>query len=236
MNNSEVMIFDDLELGQLRVVKDESGEPWFCLKDVCRILDIKNSRDVKNRLSERGVVSIDVATACNQFGGEMEVSMTFINESNLYRCIFQSRKAEAVLFQNWVTDVVLVQIRKTGTYIAPKPAQLLTEQMALVAFAQAVKMSEDTCTVAELAKILCANGVKMGQNRLFTWLREHHYLCRAMHHRNEPYQKWLEAGLFKLKLGTPWFDGFGTPHYKPVTLITGKGQDFFIRIFLDEAA
>lgn len=103
-----------------------NGEPFFCLKDICDILDIKNYNDCKNRLNEKGVVITDTLTK----GGKQQV--TFINESNLYKIIFQSRKPEAEKFTDWVTSEVLPAIRKTGKYeVAPKPTRT-TERTAEV--------------------------------------------------------------------------------------------------------
>ena len=97
-----------------------SDEVWFCLKDVCDILDISNSRKVVERLNQKGVTTSDTLT-----NGGMQ-KMTYINESNLYKVIFQSRKPQAEEFTEWVTGEVLPTIRKTGGYQMPKdPMQVL---------------------------------------------------------------------------------------------------------------
>lgn len=95
---------------EVRVAVDETGEPLFCLSDVCKILDIANSRDAKTRLDLKGVATTDTLT-----NGGMQ-KLDFINEPNLYRLIFQSRKPEAEVFQEWVFAEVLPSIRKTGSY------------------------------------------------------------------------------------------------------------------------
>ena len=95
---------------EVRVAVDENNEPLFCLSDVCKILDIANSRDAKNRLDLKGVATTDTLT-----NGGMQ-KLDFINEPNLYRLIFQSRKPEAEVFQEWVFAEVLPSIRKTGSY------------------------------------------------------------------------------------------------------------------------
>lgn len=95
---------------EVRVAVDENNEPLFCLSDVCKILDIANSRDAKNRLDLKGVATTDTLT-----NGGMQ-KLDFINEPNLYRLIFQSRKPEAEVFQEWVFAEVLPSIRKTGGY------------------------------------------------------------------------------------------------------------------------
>lgn len=93
----------------------DSGEPLFCLADVCKALELNGgARNVKSRLSAKGVVSINTPTN----GGNQQ--MTFITEPNLYKCIFQSRKKEAEAFQDWVCEEVLPSIRKTGAYGMPR--------------------------------------------------------------------------------------------------------------------
>lgn len=85
----------------------------FCLADVCKALELTNPAMVKSRLSAKGISNTDTLTA----GGVQ--SMTYINEANLYKCIFQSRKTEAEKFQDWVYEEVLPSIRKHGAYITP---------------------------------------------------------------------------------------------------------------------
>ncbi len=104
----------EFEANQLRTIVDEKGEPWFCLKDACDILKIGNSSDVVKRLKQKGVDDIDTLTK-----GGMQ-SITFVNEPNFYRVIFGSRKKDAVKFQDWVFEEVLLSIRKTGQYSLPK--------------------------------------------------------------------------------------------------------------------
>ncbi|MCM1441035.1 MAG: hypothetical protein NC131_17805, partial [Roseburia sp.] len=107
---------------------NEAGEPMFCLADVCKALDLKNPSDVKSRLFAKGVVNADTLTT----GGVQ--SMTYINEANLYKCIFQSRKPEAEKFQDWVCEEVVPSIRKTGGY----SIQPMTHIQMLAAQAQAM--------------------------------------------------------------------------------------------------
>lgn len=113
--NLGIQIFENEQFGQVRIAMSESNEPQFCLADVCRVLDIKNVSDCKTRLSHKGVVTTDTLTN----GGVQ--SMVFINESNLYKCIFQSRKPDAEKFQDWVCDEVLPSIRKHGAYMVTTP-------------------------------------------------------------------------------------------------------------------
>lgn len=86
----------------------------FCLTDICKALELTQPSKVKERLNEKGVRSIPTLTK----GGEQK--LLYINESNLYKTIFQSRKESAERFTEWVTSEVLPSIRKTGSYGMPK--------------------------------------------------------------------------------------------------------------------
>lgn len=101
--------------GEIRT-EGTPDKPLFCLADVCKALDLDNNRQVKTRLNPKGVTTNDTLTD----GGRQ--SMTFIDEPNLYKCVFQSRKKEAEIFQEWVYNEVLPSLRKTGRYAcAPEP-------------------------------------------------------------------------------------------------------------------
>lgn len=109
---NELQIFNSEEFGDIRTVTIEN-EPMFCLSDVCKALGLTQPSKVKERLNEKGVSSIPTLTA----GGEQR--LLYINESNLYKTIFQSRKESAERFTDWVTSEVLPAIRKTGAYQKP---------------------------------------------------------------------------------------------------------------------
>lgn len=115
----ETLIFNSPQFGEIRTA-GSSDQPLFCLADVCRALDIKNSRDVRSRLDEGDVVTTDigVVTGTKKDGTEsiQIVPMTFVTEVGLYEAIFISRKPEAKAFRKWVTSEVLPSIRKTGGY------------------------------------------------------------------------------------------------------------------------
>lgn len=109
---NELQIFNSEEFGDIRTVQ-LNNEPMFCLSDVCKALGLTQPSKVKDRLNEKGVSSIPTLTA----GGEQK--LLYINESNLYKTIFQSRKESAERFTDWVTSDVLPAIRKTGAYQKP---------------------------------------------------------------------------------------------------------------------
>lgn len=105
--NTSVQIFN---FNQSNVrVQTVNHEPFFCLKDVAEILEIKDTKAKNFNLKADGVENLPLI---DSMGRKQEA--TFINEPNLYRVIFRSRKAEAVKFQDWIFEEVIPQIRKTG--------------------------------------------------------------------------------------------------------------------------
>ena len=184
---NEIQIFNNNNFGKLRVIVKD-GKVWFCLADACKALEIANPRNVKKRLDSRGVHTMDVSTNSKNRHGEFTriTTMSYIDEANLYRCIFQSKKEEAKQYQDWVFNEVLPQIRKTGGYIPVKAGDdektilcraiqilkrtvdekdaLLEKQEPKVQFANAITASDGKILVRELAKLLTQNGIPIGQN------------------------------------------------------------------------
>ena len=103
-------VFEHEEFGQVRVVMID-GEPWFVAADVCRVLEISNSRDAVSRLDDDEKDAVGITDTIGR-----QQQMTVVNEPGLYRLIFSSRKPGAKRFQRWVYHEVLPSIRKTGSY------------------------------------------------------------------------------------------------------------------------
>ena len=110
---NELQIFNNEEFGSVRTIT-KNNEPMFCLADICKALEINNASQLKTRLKEDGVITNEVI---DNLGRKQNAA--FINESNLYKVIFQSRKPSAERFTDWVTDEVIPSIRKTGSYAVP---------------------------------------------------------------------------------------------------------------------
>lgn len=124
MNNLQV--FKDFEFGEIRTAIIDN-EPMFCLSDICRALDLTQPSKVKERLNQKGVNTIPTLTN----GGTQ--NLIYVNESNLYKTIFQSRKESAERFTDWVTSEVLPSIRKTGTYQKPlTEKEMLRIQLGMI--------------------------------------------------------------------------------------------------------
>ena len=126
---AQVAVFENPEFGMVRTATDEKGEPWFCAKDLCDVLGYKRA----DLAVKQHVRSSDAAKRCvariakNRYGecnGKMQVvPMIFVNESGFYALVLGSKLATAVKFKDWVTSVVLPQIRKTGGYIPVKEGE-----------------------------------------------------------------------------------------------------------------
>lgn len=215
-------------------------------------MEIKNISDCKGRLNKKGVVTADTLT-----NGGIQKS-NFINESNLYKVIFQSRKPQAEAFTDWVTSEVLPSIRKHGAYATSETIESIisnpdngikllqalkaeqdknkalevenTELKPKALFADAVASSKNSILIGELAKIIKAKGYDIGQNKLFTWMRENGYLMKTGEAYNQPTQKSMDLGLMEIKKSTI-NNPDGSIRTTTTTKITGKGQVYFVNKF-----
>lgn len=244
---SNIQVFE-YQNNKVRTV-DVDGEAWFVLKDVCDVLHMDTSKikQVADRLDddEKGRCSVPTP------GGEQ--ATWIINESGLYHVILRSDKPEATPFRRWVTNDVLPAIRKTGSYNAPQLTRSQLLATALIAaheeleekdkqiaeltpkgiFADAVSASTQSILVGKMAKLLSQNGIQMGQNRLFAWLRENGYLIKDKKRTdyNMPTQKSMELRLFEIKeTSIAHSDGHTSINKTPK--VTGIGQVYFVNLFL----
>lgn len=251
-NENSLKVFN-FQRNNIRVI-DQNNEPWFVAKDVCDVLEIKNTSDALKRLDN------DERARFN-LGRQGETNT--INEYGLYSLVLASRKPEAKRFKRWVTHEVIPSIRKHGTYMTPdtiekvltdpdtiiKIATQLKEEQAKrmaaeaqvekqkpkVLFASAVEASETSILIGQLAKIITQNGVKIGQNRLFEWLRDNGYLGKKGAHYNEPTQYSMERGWFEVTERT-FNNPDGSIRVTRTTKVTGKGQVYFINKLLQGIA
>lgn len=253
MNN--IQIFQNEQFGQVRIAMNESNEPLFCLSDVAKALGYSNpAKAVIDHC--KGVTVLETPT---QSGVQ---PIKYGKESEVYRLTMKSKLPDAEKFQDWVCDEVLPSIRKHGGYIATQqddtPEEIMARALLVaqetlkrkeqrlieaeqkiqkdapkVLFADAVSTSQRSCLIAELAKILQQNGVNIGQNRLFSWMRENGYLCQKGDYYNQPTQKAMKLGLFELKK-TSITKPDGSVLVTTTTKVSGKGQIYFIEKFLSK--
>ncbi|MBJ7620028.1 oxidoreductase [Weissella confusa] len=112
--------------------------------------------------------------------------------------------------------------------------KIIAEMTPKALFADAVSASQSSILIGELAKLLKQNGVDMGQNRLFGYLRENGYLVKRQgSDRNMPTQKSMELGLFEIKEHNH-INSNGVNVTTKTPKVTGKGQQYFINKFLGE--
>ena len=240
-----MVIFKNKEFGEIRTT-DIDNEPYVCLMDVCKILEITNPSKVKDRLKEDGITTSEVTDS----SGRKQKAL-FVNESNLYKVIFQSRKPEAEKFTEWVTAEVLPTIRKHGMYATQdlldnpdlaietfkqlkaereKRKMLeshIEEQKPKVLFAESVETASSTILIGDLAKIIKQAGYDIGQKRLFGWLRDNGYLIKHGDSYNMPTQKAMDLKLFEIQERSI-ISPHGNPKIIKTTKVTGKGQIYFL--------
>lgn len=241
----DIQVFNNEQFGALRTY-EEDGQILFCGKDVAASLGYKNTNDAMRKHCKGVAKRYPLQTA----GGIQE--FVFITEPDLYRLITHSKLPTAEKFERWVFEEVLPAIRRTGGYMVAKqdetPEQIMARAVLVAQdtierqkreiaelkpkalFADAVAASDGTCLVGELAKMLKQNGVSIGQNRLFAWMREHGYLGKTGSNRNVPTQRAMEQGSFRIKeTAVTHSDGHVTINRTPK--VTGKGQRYFIDAF-----
>ncbi len=253
MNGLQVFSYEGNEVRTVQM----GDETWWVLKDVCDVLQLSNPSMIADRLDDDEKVKVDPK---QYLGSRSNEPATVISESGLYNVILLSRKPEAKKFKRWVTHEVLPTIRRHGAYVTPAKLEELmndpdswikvltalkeertakerlqleaTENKPKVIFADAVSVSDGTILIGELAKILKGNGIEIGQNRLFEKLRQDGYLIkRKGTDYNAPTQKAMELGLFRVKeTAITHSDGHVT--ISKTTKVTGKGQQYFINLFL----
>ena len=248
-----IEIFKNEEFGEIRTLTI-NNEPYFVGKDVASVLGYKNISDTLKKHvdnEDKGVAK------CDTLGGTQK--MTVINESGLYSLILSSKLPTAKKFKRWVTSEVLPSIRKHGAYMTEETLEkaitnpdfliklatelkhekeqrkLLEEEKKInapkVIFADAVSVSDTNISIGSLSKLLKQNGINVGRNRLFEWLRENKYLISKGSDKNMPTQRSMEQGLFEVKEGTVCTPN-GEVKLTKTTMVTGKGQQYFINRIL----
>lgn len=251
----ELKIFNNEQFGKVRIAMNENGEPLFCLSDVAKALGYSNpAKAVIDHC--KGVTVLETPT---QSGVQ---PIKYGKESEVYRLTMKSKLPDAEKFQDWVCNEVLPSIRKHGAYMTQETIekaltspdfliqlatnlkeekrkrieaeQTIRNNAPKVLFANAVATSQRSCLIAELAKILQQNGVNIGQNRLFEWMRINGYLCQKGDYYNQPTQRAMEMGLFEIKQTTITKPD-GTVLVKITSKVSGKGQIYFVNRFLSNS-
>ena len=253
----EIEVFSNGEF-RVRTSTDADGTVWFVGKDILSALEYSAESNPARLFASvpecwSGVKRIHTRS---ENGVEQEREMLCLTEQGVYFFLGRSDKPKALPYQMWIAGEVMPSIRKHGVYMTPQAqeellrdpdfiillaqelkaerqkVQELQQQAALdrpkVIFADAVDVSRESILIGNLAKILRQNGVKIGQNRLFAWLRENGYLMNCRGERwNFPTQSSVDRGLFEVKtriINNP----DGSTKITHTTKVTGKGQIYFV--------
>lgn len=255
---TDLQIFNSPEFGEIRTI-EKNGEPWFVGKDVAAALGYEKPTDAVRKhvdVEDRGISKMETPSGAQE--------TTIINESGLYSLVLSSKLPTAKKFKRWITSEVIPSIRKHGAYMTPdkleevllKPDTLIQlaqnlkaeqekrkalevkmeEQKPKVLFAESVEAAKTSILIGELAKLLKQNGINIGQNRLFEWLRNNGYLIRRQgSDYNMPTQRAMEMGLFEIKETTITHSD-GHIHVSKTPKVTGKGQVYFVNLFVSGRA
>lgn len=256
---ASIEIFKNESFGEVRV-SGTSEQPMFCLADVCRVLDLQVT-PTKNRLKQGGVSLIKVIDSLGReqeatFISEQNLYKVIMRSDKPQAEPFQDWVCGEVLpsIRNhgaYMTQETLEKALTSPDFLIQlatnlkeeKQKRIEAEQKAEIAeqtiktnapkvlFADAVSTSQRSCLIAELAKILQQNGINIGQNRLFKWMRAQGYLCSKGQYYNQPTQKAMKMGLFEIKQ-TSIAKPDGSTIVTVTPKCTGKGQIYFVNRFL----
>ena len=198
-----VCVFENPEFGMVRMATDEKGEPWFCAKDLCDALGYKKASDaVKQHVKSSDTAKRGVARpAKNRFGvceGKMQnVQMIFVNESGFYALVLGSKLPSAVMFKDWVTSVVLPQIRKTGGYIPVNEGESEEEMIRSAEQILRATLKEKENLLEKQKKLLEEQKARLdGQKALIAVLDERLAKQKTVLHQQE-----VQMGLDKKLIG-----------------------------------
>lgn len=236
---NEIKIFENEEFGSVRTM-EINGEPYFVGKDVAEILGyVDTNKAIAMHVDEEDKLNDKTALSLGQRGGWL------INESGLYSLILSSKLPNAKKFKHWVTSEILPAIRKTGSYsIQSKPDSYMIEdpiaraerwieeqkekkalenkieeQKPLVEYAEHIQASKDVIDMKSMAKLASKNGVKIGRNKLFAFLRNRGILDKY----NIPYANYMDREWFEV-VETPYTFSNGEQRIIKTTLVRPKGQ------------
>lgn len=253
---NELKIFENPAFGSIRTVEMD-GTPYFVGKDVAEVLGYS---DTFGALKKH--VDDEDKQNCQNDSFESNRGLTIINESGLYSLILSSKLPKAKEFKHWVTSEVLPAIRKHGMYATEElldnpdfaikvfaelkverekrkllestvkeQEQQIEQDKPKVVFADAVSTAKTSILIGDLAKLIKQNGIDMGQKRLFDWMRNNGYLIKSGSSKNMPIQRYMEQGLFEVKESVV-ANPDGSSRVTRTTKVTGKGQQYFINLFL----
>ena len=257
---NEIQVFNNPQFGAVRTA-GTADNPMFCLADVCQAIGITNARNVKSRLDEEDVHLVDTPTAGGTqqitFVTESGLYDVIIRSDSEQAKPFRKWVTSEVLpsirkHGMYATGATIESILKdpesaiklleamnrerkerlaAQQQVEKLEAQAIEDKPKII-YADAVKGSTSSCLIGELAKMIAQNGYPIGEKRLFQWMRDNHYLCSYGERFNQPYQQYIEQGLFTMKQNV--FSVDGEMRTRNTTKVTGKGQIYFINKFIGQ--
>lgn len=246
-------IFEHEEFGSVRTV-NKDGETWFVGKDVANALGYTDT----DQALRKHCKALQLLKAVDSTGLDIPSrGLTIIPERDLYRLVMRSKLPSAEKFEEWVVAEVLPSIRKTGGYnldpkmrdmieLLPKGMGDACEKLSAAyksidilkaradryeSTAELLASCEQNITVGSFAKLLYKQGINVGRNTLFTWLRKDGFVMKNdRYDRNHPTQKALKDGLLVLEEDVVERDD-GPNIVTQRILITPAGQIFFANFY-----
>lgn len=263
--NNELQVFTNEQFGDIRTV-EENGKVLFCGKDIATALGYDQPHKAVERHCRYGMKrtvphpqSPDKQIEMS-FIPEGDVYRLIAHSKLPKAQEFESWVFDEVLpsirkHGAYMTEQTLEDALTSPDFLIRLATQLKEEQEARraleaenaaqaqqiaadapkVVFANAVATSKSSILVGDLAKLLRQNGIEMGQKRLFTWLRDNGYLMKRGESYNMPTQQSMERGLFEIKEGSV-ANPDGSIRVTRTVKCTGKGQQYFVNLFLNKAS
>lgn len=258
---NDIQVFNSEQFGEIRTA-GTAQEPIFCAADICRALGYSNGRKaISDHCDEGDVTKRDTPTSSGVqsmtfvnesgmysliFGSKLESAKQFkkwvtsdvlpsIRKHGMYAT---EATVESMLNdpENAILMLQAYQKERKERLAAQQQVEKLEaqaiEDKPKIIYADAVKGSTSSCLIGELAKMIAQNGYPIGEKRLFQWLRDNHYLCSYGERFNQPYQQYIEQGLFTMKQNV--FSVDGEMRTRNTTKVTGKGQIYFINKFIGQ--
>ncbi|HEQ9939442.1 TPA: phage antirepressor KilAC domain-containing protein [Streptococcus pyogenes] len=247
----ELQVFTNEQFGEVRTATI-NNQIYFNLNDCCQILELSNPRKTIERLNKDGVTTSDII---DSLGRTQQAN--FINESNFYKLVFQSRKPEAEKFADWITSEVLPSIRKHGAYMTEQTLeQALTSPDFLIRLANELKEEKERSRQLEAEKSILsvenmvmkpkadyfddlvdrnlltsfretAKQLKVKERRFIQFLLDKKYVYRDKKGKLMPFAD-KNNGLFEVKESVNEKTNWAGTQ----TLITPKGRETFRLLFI----
>lgn len=257
---NKLQIFNSPEFGQVRMIVEDDKILFCASDVASALKYSNISKAINDHCPHitKRYIGVETGTKADGTPAIQNVQMNFIPEGDIYRLVVRSKLPTAIKFEGWVFDDIIPSIRKHGGYLTPakieevlsnpdtiiKLATELKQERAKrieheqkieadkpkVLFAEAVETAKSSILVGELAKLIKQNGIDIGQQRLFNFMRENGYLIKQKGSAyNMPTQKSMNLGLFEIKERT--INHSDHVEIVKTPKVTGKGQIYFINMF-----